>query len=108
MSRTKYECIGEELSIQTAAVQAAYALDSSATMAEQQRDHAGMLGVAEAWMKLADFLAALRDADDKHAAEKKGENVKMGFQPMLADQDDDELIELETEDEDVRDDNDED
>lgn len=106
--RVKYEPIGDELSIQTAAVQAAYALDSSATMAEQQRDAGKMLAVGEAWMKLADFLAALRDADSKHA--DKSETVKMGFQPHIevADQADDDAIELETEDEDARSDDDED
>jgi hypothetical protein len=76
--RAKYELIGEELSIHTAAAQAAYALDSSATIAEQQRDQAGLLAVADSWMKLADFLAALRESEAKLPGEKK-EKTPFGF-----------------------------
>lgn len=104
--RAKYEPIGEELNINTAAVQAAYALDSSATIAEQQRDHAGMLAVGEAWMKLADFLVALRDADSKLPDKEK---KPFGFQSKQADLTDGvsfDLQDQEDEDEDVRDDED--
>lgn len=96
--KIKYEIIGEQLTIETAAVQAAYALDVSATIAESQRDQAGLLAVADAWMKLADFLAALRDAEDKRP-EKKQQNVKMGFQPSSepAEQDDENEITVEDE-----------
>lgn len=114
--RAKYEPIGDELTIEVAAVQSALALDACATIAEQQRDHAGLLRAGEAWMKLADFLAALRDAEDKRP-EKKQEKVPMGFQPPTGEESpqteetgevvigDGELqiIEVENEEEDVRD-----
>lgn len=78
--RAKYSPIDDELSIEIAAVQSALALDASASIAEQQRDAAGLLRAGEAWLKLADFLAALRDAEDKRP-DKKNNEVKMGFQP---------------------------
>lgn len=108
MKLTKYPPIGEALTIESAAVQAAYALDSSASIAESQRDQAGMLAVGEAWMKLADFLAALQDAEDKKP-EKKQTKVPLGFQPPTvekSDNDDDDEETLEEKDDDVRSDDD--
>lgn len=99
--RFKYDVIGDELSIESAAVQAALALDSSAKIAEQQRDAAGLLGAAEAWMKLADFLAALRDAEDKKGPEKKEHDVPMGFQAAKVELDDDAVSNVIIEDEEI-------
>lgn len=79
MDDVRYEPIGEELTIETAAVQAAISLDVAATIAERQSDAATVVQVAEQWMKLADFMAALRDNDDKRPDEKKN-NLPMGFQ----------------------------
>lgn len=107
--RLKYEPIGDELSIQAAAVQAAFALDSSASIAEQQRDHAGLLAVGKAWMKLADFLAALRDADAKYQSAEQ-EKPPFGFHQQTVDLTDGVTFDLkdnEEEVEDVRDDTEE-
>lgn len=109
--RAKYVLIGEELSIHTAAAQAAYALDSSATIAEQHRDQAGLLAVADSWMKLADFLAALRESEAKLPGEKK-QKTPFGFTPQVVDLTDgvsfDLQDDIEEEEFDVRDDDDED
>lgn len=101
-----YEPIGDELTIEIAAVQAAIALDVSAKFAEQQSDSEGMLKVAEGWMKLSDFLAALRDAEAKLPEKKVTSQVPIGFQPTATiDLTDEELDVIELDEvEDVRDD----
>lgn len=107
MEEIKYEPFSGDLTIETAAVQAVYALDSSATIAERQSDAAGLLAVAEQWMKLADFLAALREAEAK-LPEKKVEGRPFGFTPTVVDLNEEDSIELADKDEelDVRDDED--
>ena len=87
----RYTNLGDEVTVGATIVQATVALDVAAKFAQETKNFDGMIQVAETWMKLADFMAALEDAEEKKGPKKKEHNVPLGFQP--SDKDDDNEIE---------------
>lgn len=99
----EYELIGEEVSAEAAVIQAAQAIDLAGAIAFTARDAGTMLQSAEHWTKLADFIIAMGEHQDKKDLDKKSD-FPTGFQlaSVL------EEYEIEEEDEDARDDCDDD
>ena len=106
-----YQTMGDEVSVDACIVQATVALDASGILALESRETENMLKVAETWVKLADFMAALeRSMAEESGNEEKKEKRPFGFTPSepetvtlggdfeIAD-DDDEQLEIEFEDE---------
>lgn len=70
-----WEPIGTEVSVEGSLCQAAQAIDIAGEMATSAGDSEILMDVAERWTKLADFIVALSDHEEKK--HKPG----MGFQP---------------------------
>jgi hypothetical protein len=80
----EYQDAGEELGVGEAIAQASIALDSAGTMAQRRDAPDIMLQVAENWLKLADFMAALEQHERAEAKEKDDkEDVPFGFKPTV-------------------------
>lgn len=74
-----YEGIGGEVGVEEILVQAAQAIDIAGMLAARTGDTKRLLLVSEGWTKLADFLVALGDHDDKKNLDKKSD-FPTGFQ----------------------------
>jgi hypothetical protein len=74
-----YEGIGGEVGVEEILVQAAQAIDIAGMLAARTGDAKRLLLVSEGWTKLADFLVALGDHDDKKNLDKKSD-FPTGFQ----------------------------
>jgi hypothetical protein len=75
-----YEPVGDELSYETALLQASQAIDLAGVLAWERRDTNQLLEVAGTWAKMADFLVALGDMQEKKDLDKKPErDFKTGF-----------------------------
>jgi hypothetical protein len=83
----KYEFIGEEVSVEGAVVQAAQALDFAGKYAQQDRNTEALLDVAASWTKVAEFIVALTDHDEKKNEDAKKSDVPFGIQPSKAEVD---------------------
>lgn len=65
----KYTEIGDELSVQTAFIQASCALDVAAFIAEENRDVKGLLSVAQTYVALGERLhGEFPDSDEEEKA----------------------------------------
>lgn len=64
VKKITYSEIGEELNIGTAYLQASNALDVAASLAEQNRDIAGMIEVAKVYIALGEMLGKPSDEDE--------------------------------------------
>lgn len=104
--------MGDEVSVDACIIQATVALDASGVLALESRETENMLKVAENWVKLADFMAALEQSRDTPEKEEKRPFGFTAKEPETVTLDgpsfeiaDDEQLEIEFEDEeDVRDD----
>lgn len=77
--RPVYEVIGDEVSVEGAICQAAQSIDIAGKMATEAQDSERLLQAAEWWTKLADFIVALSEHQDKTEARNKKTEVQMGF-----------------------------
>jgi hypothetical protein len=76
--QASYEGIGGEVGVEEILVQAAQAIDIAGMLAARSGDAERLLLVSEGWTKLADFLVALGDHDDKKKDKKS--DFPTGFQ----------------------------
>ena len=79
-----YEGIGGGVGVEEILVQAAQAIDIAGMLAARTGDAEHLLLVSEGWTKLADFIVALGDHDDKKNLDKKS-GFPTGFQPSKDD-----------------------
>lgn len=77
-----YETIGDEVSIEGCLVQAAQAIDLGGMLAARSGNSERMLQAGEYWTKLADFIVALGEHQDKKDVDKKKSDFPTGFQPQ--------------------------
>jgi hypothetical protein len=75
-----YEGIGGEVGVEEILVQAAQAIDIAGMLAARTGDAEHLLLVSEGWTKLADFIVALGDHDDKKNNLDKKSGFPTGFQ----------------------------
>ena len=113
-----YIPMGDEVTVDACIIQATVALGASGILALETSQTENLLKVAENWVKLADFMAALEQSRDEHGKEEKKEKPPFGFSNDKEFEsvslggdfeiaDDEEQLEIEFEDEeDVRDDDD--
>lgn len=67
----RYRNIGEELSFESALIQATQALDLAGRVAAENRDGSELHRLAETWVKMADFMISLAEAQDKKELDKE-------------------------------------
>lgn len=96
-----YDEIGDEVSVEGLICQAAQAIDIAGKLAAEQRDSQRMMQTAECWTKLADFIVALSEHQDKKKLDKKSD-FPVGFQASEVNDQEDEHEIIAEEDEDVR------
>lgn len=106
----EYTINGDEISVESCIVQATVALDATGTMAQQSLNSERMLEVADAWVKLADFMNVVEQA--RNEGHKPDRKVSFGFSKEETvhntDGDFERFEQLEIEEDDARDDCDED
>ena len=76
----EYFPLGDELTFEQALVQASQTFDLAATIALENRDTDRLLEVGTTWVKLADFMVALSEHEEKKALDEKPErDFPIGF-----------------------------
>lgn len=81
-----YETIGDEVSVEGCLVQAAQAIDLGGMLAARSGNTERLLQAGEYWTKLADFIVALGEHQDKKDLDKKSD-FPTGFQVTTKDDD---------------------
>lgn len=76
----RYAALGDELSYETALIQASQSLDIAGKLAAADRDSVKLMELAEQWVKLADFMVSLAEHQEKKELDEKPDNgFKTGF-----------------------------
>lgn len=88
----EYFPLGEELTFEQALVQASQTFDLAAMIATEARDADKLLEVGTTWVKLADFMIAAGEHEDKKKLDEKPErDFPVGFASITNDEKEDDV-----------------